>query len=416
VGAGASLVMPQFAMIPLARAMELVLRGSFLRSSYELFFTPVPPREKRATKMLIDVSCDRMGDVAGACLLQLLLLMGPQRAVAPILALTASLAAVAFWMAKRMDAAYSKVLEHGLVSRALVLNGSDVRDSTTLAALLHSTTVLSKHKTTPTKTVPAVKTGLQDPVLARLADLRSGSMPRIRTALAPEQPFDAAVVPLAIRLLAWKDSYEWARAYLLLHAHRIVGQLVDALLDPDSDFAQRRRIPQILAYTSSQRAVDGLICALKDPRFEIRFNASRALEFLHRMGGDLQFDRAAMFAAIDRELSNSRSIWEGRTLLDRPDSRHSQYWFLDDVLRDRASKSLEHVFSLLAVHVPLEPLKVAFRALHSDDRLLRGLALEFLESHLSETQVALLRRLLEPDPATAQTASNELLTVTGDLK
>src|SRR5215472_3255697 len=146
-GAGASLFVPQLLMISLARAMELVLRGSFLRSSYELFFTPVPPREKRATKMFIDVSCDRMGDAVGACVLQLLLLIAPKQAVVPILLVTASLAAVSFWIAKRMDAAYSKVLEHGLLSRAVVLNGSDIQDSTTLAALLHTTTVLSKHKT-----------------------------------------------------------------------------------------------------------------------------------------------------------------------------------------------------------------------------------------------------------------------------
>jgi AAA family ATP:ADP antiporter len=416
VGAGAALFVPQLVMIPFARAMELVLRGSFLRSSYELFFTPVPPREKRATKMLIDVSCDRMGDVAGACLLQLLLLMGPARAMTPILLMAASLAAVSFWIAKRMDAAYSKVLEHGLLSRAVVLNGSDVQDSTTLAALLHSTTVLSKHKT-PTQTAPVFKAGAQDPLLARIAGLRSGSIARVRAALAPDQPFDPAVIPFAIRLLAWKDSFEWARAFLLLHAHRAVGQLVDALLDLENDFAVRRRIPQILAYTSSQRAVEGLTSALADARFEIRFNASRALEFLNRMGGgDLHFDRAAMFTALDRELSNSRAIWEDRTMLDRPEASHSQYWFLDDVLRDRANKSLEHVFSLLAVHVPLEPLKVAFRALHGEDRMLRGLALEFLESHLSASQVSLLRRLLEPAAPAAPLVPAQLVTAAGDLK
>jgi ATP:ADP antiporter, AAA family len=400
VGAGASLFAPQFVMIPLARAMELVMRGSFLRSSYELFFTPVPPREKRATKMLIDVSCDRMGDMVGACILQMVLLLGPSRAITPVLVITASLAAVSFWIAKRMDAAYSKVLEHGLLSRAVALNGSDIQDSTTLAALLHSTTIRSKLRPS-TQPLPVIKSGVQDPVLLRLADLRSGSIVRIRAALAPDQPFDATVVPFAIRLLAWKDSFEWARAFLLLHAHRAVGQLVDALLDPEQDFAVRRRIPQILAYTSSQRAVAGLISALADTRFEIRFNASRGLEFLHRMSDDLDFDREAMLAAVDRELSNSRSIWQGHTLLDHHEASHGQYWFLDDVLRDRANKSLEHVFSLLAVHLPLDPLKVAFRALHGDDAILRGLALEFLESHLSPSQVSLLRYLLEPATSTA---------------
>src|SRR3569833_1249488 len=102
--------------------LELVLRGSFQRSSYELFFTPVPPREKRATKTFIDVSCDRMGDALGAGVLQLLLLLGPRQAVAPILGLTAELGILSYWITKRMDAAYSRVLEHGLLSRAVALH------------------------------------------------------------------------------------------------------------------------------------------------------------------------------------------------------------------------------------------------------------------------------------------------------
>jgi ATP:ADP antiporter, AAA family len=171
------------------------------------------------------------------------------------------------------------------------------------------------------------------------------------------------------------------------------------LLDPEQDVAVRRRIPQILAYTTSQRAVDGLTSALKDPRFEVRFNAGRALEFLHRMGEDLSFDQAKLMAMVERELSNPRAIWDNRKLVDTGGSRDLQYRYLDDVLRNRANKSLEYVFSLLAVLLPAEPLKVAFRALHSSDRMLHALALEFLESYLSSELVARLRQLVEPAPA-----------------
>lgn len=411
VSAGASLFLPRIVMAPVARSLELILRGSFLRSSYELFFTPVPPREKRATKMFIDVSCDRMGDAVGAGVLQLLLLLGPRQAVTPILLVAATLAAVSFWMTKRMDAAYSSVLEHGLLTRAVALNEAAVQDSTTLAALLRSTTVHPKKSISAEPVHPAVRADrVQDAVLSRLADLRSGVPQRIRAALGPDQPYDATVVPFAIRLLAWSESFEWARAFLLRNAHRAVGQLVDALLDAEQDVAVRRRIPHILAYTTSQRAVDGLTGALDDPRFEIRFNVSRALEFLHRMSDELRFDHDILLAAVERELSNSRSIWEGRTLLDGRDQGDSQYWFLDEVLRDRADKSLEHVFSLLALQLPAEPLKVAFRALHSQDRMLRGLALEFLESRLPAGLVALLRRLVEPAAfAVAQLESGPIL-------
>lgn len=398
IGAGASLFLPAVLMAPLARALELVFRGSFFRSGYELFFTPASPRDKRAVKTFVDVSCDRMGDVVGAGILQLLLLAGPRQAVIPILLVTVALACVSFWIARRMDAAYSQALEQGLVNRAVALNEAAVQDSITLSALLHATASFPRHAAS-SESASRPKTGVQDPVLLRVADLRSGTPRRVEAALSPHQPYDALVVPFAIRLLAWGESFECSRAFLLRHAHRAVGQLVDALLDPEEDFAVRRRIPAILSYTSSQRAVDGLTIALRDPRFEIRFNASRALEFLRRMTSGLYFDAAALMTAVEREVSSSHSIWEGRKLLDSREAAGGQAAYLDDVLRDRADKSLEHVFSLLAAFLPAEPLKVAFRALHSQDRMLRGLALEFLEGHLSASLVSQLRRLVDPAPA-----------------
>src|ERR1051326_6427596 len=257
LSAGASLFLPGALMAPLARALELALRGSCYRSSYELFFTPVPPREKRATKMFIDVSCDRMGDAAGAILLSILLAIGPRQATMPILLLAASLGALGFWITRRMDAAYSGVLERGLVNRAIAVGEGEVRDSTTLAVLLHSTAAIPR---TPTPVTPptAPPRRVADRLLFRLGELRSGVPARVREALAPEQTYDPILAPAAIRLLAWDQTMEWARAFLLRHAHRMIGQLVDVLLDGGQDAAIRRRIPHILAYTTSQRAVDGL--------------------------------------------------------------------------------------------------------------------------------------------------------------
>ncbi|PWU06036.1 MAG: hypothetical protein C5B51_13160 [Terriglobia bacterium] len=392
VGAGASLLLASVVMAPVARALELVLRGSFLRSSYELFFAPVPPRDKRATKTLIDVSCDRLGDLVGAAILQVLLLLGPLHSSELVLLVTVALAGLSFWMTQRMDAAYSRALENGLLNRARILNEADVQDSITLAALLHVTVSLP-HNTGRLEAMS--ETGGHDPVISRLTDLRSGNARRVQSALSPYQSYDAAVVPFAIRLLAWSESFEFSRAFLLRHAYRCVGQLVDALIDSERDFAVRRKIPQILAYTSSQRAVDGLISALLEPRFEIRFNAGRALEFLHRMSEGLQFDRVALMAAVERELASPPPLWRNRKLLDDSGGCGDPV-DPDQELPAQAGKSLEHVFNLLAVFLPADALKVAFRALHRQDRMLLGLALEFLESHLSAELVSQLRRRVEP--------------------
>lgn len=43
---------------------------------------------------------------------------------------------------------------------------------------------------------------------------------------------------------------------------------------------------------------------------------------------------------------------------------------------------LEHVFRLLSLSLPREPLHVAFQALHTENSYLRGTALEYLDSVL----------------------------------
>ena len=45
-------------------------------------------------------------------------------------------------------------------------------------------------------------------------------------------------------------------------------------------------------------------------------------------------------------------------------------------------QSLAHVFTLLSLVLPRDPLQIAFRSLHSEDKQLRGTALEYLEGVL----------------------------------
>ena len=56
--------------------------------------------------------------------------------------------------------------------------------------------------------------------------------------------------------------------------------------------------------------------------------------------------------------------------------------FVDEFVRSRANQSLAHVFTVLSLVLPAEPLQIALRGLHADDTHLRGTALEYLESIL----------------------------------
>ena len=52
------------------------------------------------------------------------------------------------------------------------------------------------------------------------------------------------------------------------------------------------------------------------------------------------------------------------------------------VLDERVDRSLQHVFHLLGLVQSRQPLRVAFRCIQTDDRVLRGTALEYLRTIL----------------------------------
>src|SRR5262249_11287054 len=145
------------------------------------------------------------------------------------------------------------------------------------------------------------------------------------------------------------------------------------LLDPDYDFTVRRRVPRVLAFLPSMRSVEGLFAALEDQRFEVRFYSGRALYLLLRDHTGLSVAPDRVWAAINREVSLQQSVWRTHRLLDSRDSGDKE-WFFDEELRDRADRNLEHLFTLLALLLPMDAVRIAFRALHTDDRQLKGTA------------------------------------------
>jgi AAA family ATP:ADP antiporter len=395
VGAGSimALVVPVFATIASARGLELILRGSLFRAGYELFYTAVPPRDKRAVKVLIDVGCDRTGDALGAGIVQIAIWLGPDLARTELLFSAIVLALVAAWIASRLDKAYTVVLERGLIQRAIELDFTDIHDSTTRGVILRSTNLSKPVAAVVPKTgQPVVDSAprralITDPVIDIFTTLRSSDSKLVEDALRKPESEDTVLAPQLIKLLAWDDIVGSVHRRLMKMAPRIVGQLSDALLDQDEDFAIRRRIPRLLARSPhSQRAAEALCEALNDSRFEVRFQCGRALDAMRQQNPGLKIREEAIYAVVERELSVSKTIWEGHRLLDHREvagtESSDRFSFLDEILRERANQSLEHIFSLLTLVLPRDPLQVAFRALHTDDRQIRALALEYLENVL----------------------------------
>lgn len=374
-----------------ARAVETVLSNSLFRAGYEVLFTPVPQREKRAIKSLADVGTARAGDIIAAALAQVVLLVGLEGRQGTVLLLMAALiSTVGFFIALGLHRGYQTALARGLVSRAVQLDIRDVQDSTTRSTVLQTLGPLALSQilqiprksagTGSTATLRVEPDGEAAAELARIRDLHSRDAARVRRTLAGAR-VDGTLATHVIPLLAWDDVASEALGALRRGTPEVIGPLEGALLDPEVEFTIRRRIPLVLATFQDRRAVQALLGGLRDPRFEVRYRCGRGLAHLAELDATLSVPPDEAFAAVLREVQAGAGVWESRKVLDRMDD-DSWSPVMDEVLKERANRSLEHVFTLLALALPRQPLKIAFKGLHTTDPLLRGTALEYLETTL----------------------------------
>jgi AAA family ATP:ADP antiporter len=414
IGGAGALLVPGVASVAIGRAIEAVVRSSVFRSGYELLFTPLAPHDRRATKTLVDVGFDRAGDALGGGAAALLMLLGPERSHPAMLLASVALSIAGVALALRLHRGYVAALERGLLRGAVALDAEDVRDRTTRDTMiltlgsrgidvtaLRAAWAAGEHRAPEAGATSGAQPGAppaSDPALERIAALQSFDGARVCAALA-DGPLDPAVLAHAIALLARDDAAADALRALREAAPRFTMELVRVLLDPETDFAVRRRLPRALAVCDSAGAVDGLLRGLDDVRFEVRFHSARALRRMHERNPALAFDEGRVFAAAAREALLGRELWNAGpprvgALAALPGSA------LDTVVRERARQTLELVFALLALALPGEPLRLASRAIEGGDARLRGTALEYLESTLpADVKAALWPALEDRRPA-----------------
>ncbi|MBI3934050.1 MAG: hypothetical protein HY316_05115 [Acidobacteria bacterium] len=398
-GVGAAAI-PGLPSAALARGLGAVTNDSLFRSGYEILYTPIPAAEKRATKSFVDVGCERLGDLVGGVLIWSILFSSPVHSIPMVLAVAMGLSIAGLWFTRRLDQGYIVSLERGLRNRAVELDLAEVQDSTTRSAVLRTanitregtlvasyaasgSTVLSQAAGINSEVSAAGRPQPTDPVLAdpvarKVAALRSGDARKVRQVLEERSSLDVTLAPHLISLLAWDEMAPHVVPVLRQAVPRIAGQLVDTLLDPEQPFAVHRRIPRVLSAAASQRAADGLLQGLAHKRFEVRFQCGLALAVIAAKSPEIHINPEIIFLAVRREATAGKKLWDSHQLLDRAEEQEAAP-FVDDVLRARSSKSMEHVFRLLSLVLAKEPLRIAFRGLHAGDENLRGIVLEYLE-------------------------------------
>jgi ATP:ADP antiporter, AAA family len=387
-----SLIMPGLSAIGFAKGGESVLRSSLFRSGYELLYAPVPTHDKRAAKTIVDVGFDRLGDAVGGGLIRGVLALNlavvPNNRVLIIAAV--ALAAFSLIFTRRIRTGYVSVLEKSLIEQGqgLDLLHVDEKRGTVLLTLatIDGIQLTDLPRQAPADSKPKrdseqldERSASADPVMRRLADLRSSDSVVVRTAVSGAEPLDPLLIPSVIRLLARDDLSDQAVRALRKVAPIAVGQFTDALLNPDEDFAVRRRIPRVLAGYPSERTLDALLRGLGDARFEVRYHCGRALSNIYTLDESLRPDPSTVFEAALAEIRIAERLSEPPRMLDsyeeNADVAAETLWSSTDI-------RLEHVFRLLSLFLPREPLHVAFQALHTENAYLRGTALEYLDSVL----------------------------------
>jgi AAA family ATP:ADP antiporter len=421
-----SLISPSLNWISLARGGQSVFRSSLFRSGYELLYAPVSRDEKRAAKTIIDVGFDRFGDALGGALIRIALAFGFASAVNIrfLIALAVLLGAGSLVVTRRLGLGYVRTLEKSLLEQGAELDLLDIDEEITRATILRTLSSFGPLRLTSSERVesaagsspdaPALHPqpdAQTDPRIQQIVDLQARDASVVRNALSRDGPLDPLLIAPVIRLIARDDVSEDALRALRRVARMAVGQLTDALLNPDEDFAVRRRVPRVLASYASRRTVDGLLEGLRDSRFEVRFSCGRALSKVCSIDETLRPEPNTIYAAALDEIRNAERLSEAPRMLDHyeepPDSASENMWDSTDI-------RLEHIFRLLSLCLPREPLHVAFQALHTDNSYLRGTALEYLESVLPTGVREHLWQFLE-GPRITSTAARPTEVVLDDL-
>jgi hypothetical protein len=317
-------------------------------------------------------------------------------------------------LALRLPRSYTMALEESLLARAPVPAAAPAGDEPQPWITLDGVPGLGQSGEFPALSIRVRKPAPSPPSLARapaprsrrrratdrgwhavvdaIADLRSGDAGRIQRALA--RGLSPELAPYAVDLLGRDDLARPAITALGAIAPRCTGMLVDALLDPHRDLAVRRRLPAVLLSGEPAHASWGLWRALGDPSFDVRYRSGAVLARLAADGHLRGISTDDVFDAVRRELVADREAFARHQVLDEIaaaiDDRGGA-----DAPAQRGHAGLEHVFTVLGLALPPEPLRIALHAVQTDDPELRGTALEYLESILPPDVRAQLWPLLE---------------------
>ncbi len=394
----------QFAALVALRVVEAALSNGLFRSSYELFFTPLPKDTRRATKTIIDVATTRAGDALGGGLVLVGLLLVPTLDSRVPLLVAAAVAFVAILLLPRLTAGYVDALETAL-RKGTIATGAEAAE---LDELTKRTLAESTHTVDRLKLLAEIEAYQRDKVAAlgggapSTAEARADSKARTqaeqilsgddeRVALALSEPLDPRLVGLVMPMLGHDRHAAAVEHAVSALGERATGAVTDTLLDRSLPRAVRARAAALLATLPSPRAREGLWSGLSAQEAQLRVAAARGIARFSALHPSLGARRDACMRAAAAALEWPRDSIEDPALTS---SLGEDVFEGRDAALVRLDASLFVALAVLTSVIERERLVLAARALTTQDRALRGTALEYLENVLDEpAKTAMSKRL-----------------------
>jgi len=389
---------PSFLSLSALRGSDLSLGPSLFKSAYEPLFTPLASATKRATKSLIDVVFDKSGDACASLLILLVSLGGPLLVERAPLLLATFAFALGLLLALRARQGYVEELEASL--RAGTVSVEAVENEDPAARLTLSATTLGidrdklREQIERARAERAARAGAPSAAEAgahaaeiqqMLQDVRVllGSDSVAIRALLARPELDARLAAFVVPHLAEEQLAKPSLLALRAMGPDVLGLMADVMLSVRQPLAVRRRVPHVLRALRGARVVSALTRALSADALEVRYRAALAL---------LEVTR------------------EERALL--PEAKDVFTLALAEVERGPLSQEAsDHVFALLSLCTTRGSLELVRQGLKTEDRKLRGTALEYLESLLPEAVRAPLVQALaqRPEPRAGELRSETQL-------
>ena len=256
----------------------------------------------------------------------------------------AALGAAALFLIPRLHRGYVARLEQNLRAGRVTVQEADVLDEATRPTLLRVPRGLGGFANNSTVATRRAT----DPMMEAVVALQSQDPQRVLRAL-PTGRSSSGLVGHMIPLLERDDVYRHVVAALRSARPAPIGQLVDALLDASTKPVVRLRVARVLRGLPDPRTAEGLLLGLRDQRPDVRAHCGRALAVVARRDPSLRPAAEQIFGAVDVELAN-----EAREV------------------------DLDHVFTLIALALDRQSVRLALDALRGSEPGERGAALEYL--------------------------------------